>query len=72
MDIKTKFRLGQNVYFMLNDKPCFGVIEKIEITIKKSEIDIIYTLGSNYGIIEAVENCLFNSKEELKNNKLND
>jgi hypothetical protein len=72
MKIKTKFRIGQTTYFYLNNKPCVGVIKKIDIAITKNENNIICTLNSNFGTVEAVESLLFNSKEELLNSLKND
>lgn len=67
MDIKTKFKIGQDVFFLLNNEIRFGMVKKIEITIICGSIDVLYTLSSNYGMIEAFENYLFKDKEELIN-----
>lgn len=69
MEIKTKYKLGQDVYFFLNDKLKFGVIDKVEVSMDRNGVTVLYQLSSNYGIIEAFEQYLFNNKQEALKEK---
>lgn len=69
MEIKTKYKLGQDVYFFLNDKLKFGVVDKVEVSMDRNGVTVLYQLSSNYGIIEAFEQYLFNNKQEALKEK---
>lgn len=76
MEIKTKYKIGQDAYFFLNGEIGFGSIDKIEVIIDKNGAAVLYQLSSNYGTIEAFESYLFNNKQEAlkertKNEKRN-
>lgn len=69
MEIKTKYKLGQDGYFFLNDKLKFGVVDKVEVSMDRNGVTVLYQLSSNYGIIEAFEQYLFNNKQEALKEK---
>ena len=70
MKINTEYKIGQEVWFFLNEEVRFGTIDKIEVYVTKDKIEVLYQLSSNYGKIEAFETYLFNSKEDLLNSKI--
>lgn len=67
MDIKTKYGLGQRVFFMDNNKVQDGPITRINIgvgyTTKDIEVKISYNIFSTTKFYEEEE--LFLTKEEL-------
>ena len=69
MEIKTKFDVGDKVWFMLNSKPIEAKIYKINIygTKDEKQTSITYSVESSlyFGVFN--EKKLYASKEELIN-----
>ncbi len=71
MNIKTKFNINQEVFFMKDDSICFRAITKIEIVIFAGHTSIITSI--NYCFYDKIEDkyvkkdesLVFKSKEEL-------
>ena len=70
MDIKTKFDLGQRVFFMSDNRVCQGVIEGFDIGFGyrglENDITISYCVkAESFTDLSVEENKLFLTKEEL-------
>ena len=75
MDIKTKYKHGQKVYFIENNEICVSLVLKINIVVESSEqISIQYVFGAQ-GITRH-EKDVYSSRdvlvEKLKENKSRD
>ena len=64
MDIKTKFNVGDKVFFMRDNRVQSGEVRGMEVLIHRSEANVIVYVspGDSRGYTEDV---LFESKEEL-------
>jgi hypothetical protein len=61
MEIKTKHNIGDNLYYMRNNKIKKGVVSKVVVKVQSlNKIEICYKLDS-----WVYEKCLFITKEEL-------
>lgn len=72
MEIETKFNIGDEVYFIANDRPRFGKIEhlRLEIGYGIGIIEECYTISVSSGEIASSFNSIdsekvFKTKEEL-------
>lgn len=67
MEIKTKYNIGDWVYFMHENKVHIGVIKKITIHIEKNKTNTVYSLtDQNNGLeLQFGTPFLFLTKEEL-------
>jgi hypothetical protein len=64
MDIKTKFKVGQEIYCVSTDNWIFSfIIDKIKIEIRESNISILCYNGT----LSYHESKLFLDKEDAKN-----
>lgn len=68
MDIKTRFKVGDVVFFMHNNKVQEGTIKRITVTIEScTEIRYKVTMKGIFNGKSLLENNIFSSKEELLN-----
>ena len=70
MDIKTKYDIGQRVFFMSNNRVCEGTIESFDIGFGYADgikyLDIAYGVKDKFSAaIPINEGNLFLTKEEL-------
>lgn len=69
MNIKTKYKPGEKVWFMLSEPTC-GEIEKLSAELRKGEnyatvIYVVVPIGGLLGIV-LTEKSLFETKEECE------
>lgn len=64
MEIKTKFNVGDKVFYMRDNRVQSGEVRGMQVLIHRSEADVIVyvSFGDQRGYTEDV---LFESKEEL-------
>lgn len=64
MEIKTKFNVGDKVFYMRDNRVQSGEVRGMQVLIHRSEVNIIVyvSFGDRRGYTEDV---LFESKEEL-------
>ena len=64
MEIKTKFKVGDKVFYMRNNRVQSGEVRGMQVLIHRSEVDVIVyvSFGDQRGY---TEDFLFGSKEEL-------
>ena len=73
MVIDTVFNIGQQVWFMNNDKPTFGVVKAIDINIDRCDqmtmryYVVRFDCGNVESFVDMQQINLAKSKEELKN-----
>jgi len=75
MENKTKFNLGEKVWYMYNNRPVEGIVMRIEITVGGTHDPIMYAsrdasimYGIRYELTPYVwvkEHKIYSSKEEL-------
>ena len=68
MDIKTKFKVGQEVWYRIKGKIYHNIIDKINITVTEKGIAIYYNWEGKFPMIE--ERLYSSEKELLKNLQL--
>ena len=68
MDIKTRFKVGDGVFFMHNNKVQEGTIKRITVTVE-SCIEVRYKVEMKgcFTSKSLLENKAFSSKEDLLN-----
>ena len=66
------FAIGQQVFFMHNNKVCSGPIERVKVDISDCGIDIKYMIkfdhfegGQRYGQLILEKDLVFDSKQSL-------
>lgn len=62
MTIKTKYNIGDCVWFMYENKPCFEQIGSISI---RPTVRIFYNFSIGLTEISKLEKAVFSTKEEL-------
>ena len=73
MDIKTKYNIGDKVFYIHNNQLCKGAVHDIHVLVfpdgLKRNISISYSIR-NFSILKSLifEKDLFGTKEELINN----
>ena len=66
MKIETRFSIGDEVYFMCDNKICIGNIDEIKVSINSNnDQSTSYIVNSNCMRVHKTSENLFSSKEEL-------
>lgn len=66
MEVKLKFKVGEEVFFMHNNKVCEGTIVKTTITIEScTEIKYKIKIKGTFHNKSLLETKIFKSKEDL-------
>lgn len=65
MEIKTKWNIGDNVYFIGKNKVTYAPVTNIKYNHKNEGEKLSYSVGLDLGIQDRYENELFFTKEEL-------
>lgn len=74
MEIKTKFNIGDKVFYIHNNQLCKGAVHDIHVLVfpdgLKRNVSISYSIRNSFNIeiADFFEKDLFGTKEELINN----
>lgn len=65
MEVKTKFNIGDTIYFMYDNKVCKSSVRSVSVWIGKESTDIKYYIDWDKGRIPITEGESYATKEEL-------
>lgn len=65
MTVETKFNIGDEVWYLHNNKVCNRKVSAINIRITECMVSIIYYISAPKESITLEEKSIFSSKEEL-------
>lgn len=65
MIVKTKYDIGDTVFYMQENKVCSNKVDTIEVHIDKRDKELCYTKYCGLGKFTLKEHQLFLTKEEL-------
>nr|UWH96384.1 MAG: hypothetical protein [Bacteriophage sp.] len=65
MEVKTKFNIGDTIYFMYDNKVCNSSVRSVSVWIGKESTDIKYYMDRDKGRIPITEDESCATKEEL-------
>lgn len=65
MEVKTKFNIGDTIYFMYDNKVCNSFVRSVSVWIGKESTDIKYYMDRDKDRIPITEDESYATKEEL-------
>lgn len=65
MEIRTKFNIGDTIYFMYDNKVCNSSVCSVSVWVGRESTDIKYYVDRDKDRISITENKVYATKEEL-------